>query len=261
MGHALRILSLVFLAAPILAQDPAVARGRQILDQAVEALGGQAYLNLRDYRTEGRAFSFDHWEEISGMAPLINYQRLPDKLRQVQGKDHDVIMVINGDKGWDSTYRGVAALPAAEIERSQLSRKLSFDVILRFRLKEPGAAALFTGTDFVDGQPVDVVEFSDADLNVVKLGLAHETHLPVRREWERKLPNHEREQNVETLGKYHAAKGSVVQFPFYVLRERNGMKVFEAFIEEIDATHRLDDSLFERPKGKERIDVPSRKGK
>jgi hypothetical protein len=265
MGAASRSLPLFLfvmpsmLAAQSVPQD-AVARGHQILEQAIQALGGQAYLSLRDYRAEGRAFSFDRWEEINGMAPITNFQRLPDKSRQVQGKKHDVIMVINGDKGWDSTYRGVAELPATEIERNQLSRKLSFDVILRLRLKEPGVELLFTGTDFVDGQPVDVVEFSDADANVAKLGIAHETHLPVRREWERKLPNHVREQNVETLGKYHVAKGSTVQFPFYVRRERNGIKVFEAFFEEIDATHRLDDSLFERPAGKERVDVPSRKG-
>jgi hypothetical protein len=262
MGLALRVLFLgLLLSPPILAQDAAAARGRQILNQAIQALGGQAYLGLRDYRMEGRGFSFDHLERITGMAPILELDRLPDKYRQAQGKNRDYIVVVNDDKGWDSSFRGVAPLPAADVERIRLSRKASFDVILRFRLNEPGVEVLYTGTDFVDGQPVDVVEFSDADVNVVKLGLAHETHLPVRREWERKLPNHVREQNVETLSKYHAAKGSIVQFPFYIGRERNGIKVFEFFITEIDTNHRLDDSMFERPPGPERIDVPSRKGK
>jgi hypothetical protein len=83
----------------------------------------------------------------------------------------------------------------------------------------------------------------------------------VRREWDRKLPNKEREQNVETLTKYHAVKGGIVQFPFYIGRQRNGIKVSEFFIAEIDTNHRNDDSMFERPPGPERIDVPSRKSK
>jgi hypothetical protein len=260
MHPALRVLLLgVLLSAPISAQDTAV-RGRQILDQAIQALGGQAYLGLRDWHFEGRGFSFDHLERITGMAPIIEMDRLPDKYRQAQGKNHDYIVVWNGDNGWDSSFRGVAPIPAADIERIKLSHRLSFDVILRFRLNEPGVQLFFIETDFVDGQPVDIVEFSDADRNVVKLGFAHESHLPVRREWERKLPTKDREQNVETLSKYHAAKGSIVQFPFYIGRERNGIKVSEFFITEIDTTHRLDDSLFDRPPGPDRVDVPSRKG-
>jgi hypothetical protein len=260
MGPALRVLSLFLLfARPIAVQNDPAVRGRQILDQAIQALGGQAYLNLRDYRWEGRGFSFDHFEEIAGMSPLIEYDRLPDKYRQVQGKNRDYIVVMNGDHGWDSSYRGVAPMPAADVERIRFGRKLSFDVILRFRLNEPGAEVLFTGSDFVDGQLVDIVEFSDAGRNLARLSIARDSHLPIRREWDRKLPNREREQNVEILTKYHAAKGGVVQFPFYVGRQRNGIKVSEFFIEGIDTSHRLDDSLFQRPAGKERIDVPSRK--
>jgi hypothetical protein len=262
MGDALRFLSLLLVLWPGIPQqnDPSV-RGRQILDQAIQALGGQAYLSLRDYRAEGRGFSFDHWERITGMSPILELDRLPDKYRQAQGKNHDYIVVVNGDRGWDSSYRGVAPLPAADIERIRLGRKLSFDVVLRFRLTEPGSEVLYTGTDFVDGQLVDIVEFSDADRNVVKLAIARDSHLPVRREWERKLPNSEREQNLEILTKYHSAKGGIVQFPFYIGRQRNGIKVSEFFIEEIDTNHRLDDSMFERPPGPERIDVPSRKSK
>ncbi len=150
-------------------------------------------------------------------------------------------------------------MAAADVERARLSRRLSFDVLLRFRLNEAGVDIRSTGTDFVDGQPVDVVEFSDADSNVEKLGIAHETHLPIRREWVRKLPNREREQYIETLSKYHTAKNSTVQFPFYISRERNGIKTTEFFLEEIDVNHHFDDSMFERPAGKERVDVPSRK--
>jgi hypothetical protein len=241
------------------AQDRDAERGRKIIDQAIQALGGPVYLTLRDYKTEGRAFSFDRWEEINGLSPIVNYERLPDKFRQVIGKKRDVIYVLNGDQGWDSNFRGVALMATAEVERIKLSRSLSFDVVLRFRLKEAGISVLALGTDFVEGRPVDIVEVADNENRVVRMGFDQQTHLPVRREWERTLPNRQREQWVETLGKYHAAKNSPVQFPFYIRREKNGIKVYEGFVTEVEVNSRHSDSLFQRPEGKERIDVPSRR--
>lgn len=258
----MRFLLALLLAATASAQspDPTATRGRKILDDAITALGGTAYLNLRDFHTEGRAFSFDRFEDINGLSPIVSYERQPDKYRQVIGKKQDYIVVMNGDHGWDSNFRGVAELPAPEVERIRLSRQLSVDVILRFRRNEPGMDVNFMKTDFVDGRPTDFVEINDKDNKRVTIGFDQQTHLPVRREWERKLPNaKEREQWVEELGKYHPAKNSSVLFPFYVRRERNGIKVFEGFITEADASSRLSDALFERPAGKERIDVPSRK--
>ena len=251
-----------FLVASIAssAQDPDAERGRKLLNDAIEALGGPAYLAVRDIHSEGRAFSFSRYEEVAGMAPMINYDRLPDKFRQVIGKKRDVIYVVSGEQGWDSNFRGVAQMPAPEVERIKYNRALSFDIVLRFRLKEPGVSIYAAGSDFVDGRPVDMVDFADAQNNSVRMSFDRQTHLPVRREWERKLPNREREQNIEVLGKYRPAKNNAAQFPFYIRRERNGLKVFESFLNDVEVA-RLSDALFQRPDGKERIDVPSRQPK
>ncbi len=232
-------------------------RGLKIVEAAIDALGGQAYLDLRDYRAEGRAFSFDRFEDLSGMAPMITYEHYPDKFRQEIGKKRDVIYVMNGDHAWDANFKGVAEMPDAERERIQLSRQLSIDTILRFRTKEPGVEFNYLGVDFVDGRQVDKVEFADRENNAAVLSFDSSTHLPLRREWERKLPNHQREQNLELLSKYLAAKNSSVLFPYYIHRERNGQKIFESFLSEV-TVGKVSAGLFERPSGKERIDVPSR---
>src|SRR5258707_15267670 len=111
--------------------------------------------------SERRAFSFSRFEEVEDMAPIINYERLPGKFRQIIGKKRDIIYVVNGDHGWDSNFRGAAPMPASEIERIKLGRMLSFDVVLRFRLKEPGLSILFIGTDFVESRLVEIVEVAD----------------------------------------------------------------------------------------------------
>ncbi len=253
------IAGCVCAAAGSSAQSRDADRGRKVLDQAIQALGGPAYLAVRDYHGEGRGFSFSRFEEISSMSPIVNYERYPDKSRQEQGKKHEVLFVLNGDKAWDANFRGVAPVPEAEVARVLLGRKLSVDRILRFRMNEPGLEITYAGADFVDGRPVDKVDVFDRDGDLVTISFDQQTHLPLRREWERKLPNREREQNVETLGKFSPAKNSSVLFPYYVRRERNGIKIFELFLGEIGVNGRTSDALFERPTGKERIDVPSRK--
>ena len=64
------------------------------------------------------------------------------------------------------------------------------------------------GTDLVDGRTVDLVEVVDAQNRVLTIALDQSSHLPLRREWERRNPKtNEREQNIEILSKYLCAKG------------------------------------------------------
>ena len=71
------ILSVVLLAALALAQTnttPAPAsqstpvdqesagKAKALLDQAIQALGGDAYMNIRDITQEGRTYAFHHGE-------------------------------------------------------------------------------------------------------------------------------------------------------------------------------------------------------
>ena len=256
-----RLLGFLLLCACATAQARDPEKGKKILEQAVQALGGQAYLSVRDTRAQGKAFVFSRYEELEGMAPIVNYDRWPDKYRQEQGKHHDVTFVLNGEKAWEATFRGVREYPAQELEAIRMRRFLSLDYILRFRLgKEAGLEVAAMGSDLVDGRQVDIVEINDAENRTVTLAIDRHTHLPLRREWV--IPNAKfqtRDEYVETLGKYAPAKGAHgVMVPLYVRRETNGRKIFEAFFDEVQANARLSDSLFERPPGKDLPD-PRRK--
>ena len=90
------------------AQQPAPAeKGRAVLEAAIQALGGPAFLHARDFRAEGRAFQFGREEQLSGMARFTEHEKFPDKVRQELGKNKDIIIVFNGDKGWDWDFHGV----------------------------------------------------------------------------------------------------------------------------------------------------------
>jgi hypothetical protein len=249
------LLGVLLLSAALAAQTRDPVKGQKILEQAIQALGGSAYLNARDMRAEGRAYQFTRYEELSGMARIITYEKFPDKYRQEIGKDRDIIFVLNGEKAWDANFRGVAELPAEEVERIRLTRELSVDNILRYRLKEPGLEIAYTGLDLVDGRAADLVEIVDAQNRTVVIAFDQGNHLPLRREWERRLPRtNEREENVEILGKYLKLKGSNVTVPLYIRRERNGIKTFETFLTEAVINAGVSDALFHRPAGPERPD-------
>src|SRR5438067_2979653 len=56
-------------------------KARAILDQAIQALGGQAYLNIEDTTQEGRAYSFHHGEPNSLGTLFWRFKKNPDKDR------------------------------------------------------------------------------------------------------------------------------------------------------------------------------------
>lgn len=243
------------------AQTRDAARGRKVLEAAIEALGGPAFLEANNFRSEGRAFQFSRYEELSGMARFVAFERLPDKYRQEYGKDRDVIFVLNGEHGWEKTFRGVQELPPEEIERIRLNRSLAVENILRFRRNEEGLEVAYTGTDLVDGRAADLVEIVDSQNRTVTIAFDQASHLPLRRAWERRNPKtRERELNEEILGKYLPAKpagkaaktAAKVLAPYYTRRERNGIKIFEVFLTGVEYNVKIAASHFERPPGPER---------
>src|SRR5260370_23250582 len=54
---------------------------RALLDQAIQALGGQAYLSIHDIEQEGRTYSFYHGQPTSNGVLFWRFMEFPDKER------------------------------------------------------------------------------------------------------------------------------------------------------------------------------------
>jgi hypothetical protein len=50
------------------------ARGKKVVDDAIEALGGQKFLSMQDRIEKGRAYSFFH-DQLSGLSVAKIYTR------------------------------------------------------------------------------------------------------------------------------------------------------------------------------------------
>src|SRR5512142_1179614 len=100
---------LVINMAPGQAQEPGVQKAARLLDQMVQALGGTAWMNLRDLEQEGRTYSFYHGQPTGAGAPFWRFWKWPDKERVELTKQRDWIIIYNGDQGSEVTFRGVAS--------------------------------------------------------------------------------------------------------------------------------------------------------
>ena len=105
---------------------------RRLLDQLVDALGGPAYLEVRERECDGRRAQFGHNGELTGFIDFKDYWRYPDKHRIDYSKKRNIIDMFNGNEGWTMDRAGVSEEPAGAVSDFQALVKYSVDNLLRY---------------------------------------------------------------------------------------------------------------------------------
>jgi hypothetical protein len=254
----MRIGSILLLAAALSPAQDKQQRGRQILDEAVRALGGERFLSMNDRVERGRAYSF-YREKLSGLSRATIYTRylsnteegIPGfvavRERQAFGKDEDTAVLFTETDAWEITFRGARPMPQATIDRFRDSTLRNVFYILRQRLKEKGLIVEAMGSEVFDNQPVDMVDITDASNRVVTVYIHRSTHLPVKQIYARRDPaTRDRFEEVTVFSKYRDVGGGV-QWPFSILRTRDGEKIYEMFSESVMINQGLTDERFSLP--------------
>ena len=223
--------------------DQSAAKAKQILAEAIQALGGDAYLNVRDVTCTGRLGQFDHSGELTGFGHFIDYQQPPLKERQENLPKHNIISVYNGDQGWELDRGGVSNAPRADMEDFKEGIKRDIDNILRHRIHEAGMTLRYGGSDIVDLRQAQWVELVDNDNRTIRIAFADGTHLPIREVAETRNPKTQmKSEEIDYYANYHTQDG--VQTALQLTRERNGIKLFQAFFDKCEYNTGLSDALF-----------------
>jgi hypothetical protein len=238
-------LSQVRAQQQVLLPEQSEAKAKQVLQQAITALGGDAYLNVQDVSCTGRMTSFDHSGDLSGLEDFISYTKPPDKTRQENTPKRNIINVFNGDKGWELDRGGVTEAPPTDMAQFQQSVQNNIDNILRHRIHEPGMIFRYAGSDIVDMQAADWVELVDNDNNTIRIAFSRATHLPTRKVLQTINQRTQiKSEEIEYYSNFHPIQG--IQMPFQTTRDRNGLKVYQAFYDKCDYNTGVADSLFTR---------------
>ena len=249
---ALLRLVVALLAAPLFAQSPETmtpeaseARGRELIQKAIAALGGQAYLQVRDMTRTGRRAQFSSQGDLGGFTKFEDFVKLPDKNRTEYYKKKNIIDVVTSEGGWTLDRGGVSESPADRVEEFRESLKKDVDILFRARLQEKGLRIRYGGSDIMDLKSVEWVEVTDRDRRTIRIALEKPTLLPMRAIYITRHPEtRARTEEVDFFSNYHSIGG--VETPLQLARERSGRKVYQAFIETCVYNTNLPDSLFTR---------------
>jgi hypothetical protein len=253
MGKA---LLLVWLTSAAMAAPPVAAdeRGKKVIDDAIQALGGDKFHNMEDRTESGRAYSF-YRDNLSGLSiakiytryvsvnPLKSAQELGLRERQAFGKNEDSALVFREEGAADFSWRGAKSLPAEDFARYRETMLHNIFYILRVRLHEPGLTFEFQGSDVVDRVPVNIVDVIDASNRAVRVYFHQTTKLPVKQSFSRLDPlTKDRDEEVTRYDRYRENNG--IQWPQQITRERNGEKIYQIFAESVAFNQDLTDDLF-----------------
>lgn len=244
----------------VLMPEQSAAKAKGLIQQAVDALGGQAYLNVHDTTCTGQLSQFGHSGDLNGFAKFIDYEQPPLKDRQENIPKRNLINIFNGDKGWVLDRGGVSEAATSDVARFEEDVKIDIDNILRHRVHEPNMIFRYAGPDVVDLKEADWIEIIDNENRTIRIAFARSTHLPIRKTVDIRDPSTQlKSQEIEYYSLYHPIDG--VQTAFQITRERNGFKVYQVFFDKCQYNTSVPDSLFTKESLDERWDKIGKKDK
>ena len=219
------------------------SQAKTLVNQAIQALGGEAYLNVKDTTQEGRAYSFYHGQSTSTGALYWRFTKFPDKERVEVTKKRDVVYVYNGDQGFEITYKGTAMQDPATMADYLRRREYSLDWVLRRWLNQPGVALFYDGPAIAEQKQADQVTIMNAHNEAITLFIDPSTHLPIKKSFSWRDPK-DKQRNIEeeVYDNYRPVQG--IMTPYSVTRFYNGDMASQRFLNSIRYNQNLSDSLF-----------------
>jgi hypothetical protein len=223
--------------------EQSAAKAKQLIQQSIDAFGGDAYLNMRDITCSGRAGQFGHSGELNGFETFVNYAEPPSMARTENLPKRNIVEVYNGDKGWTMDRSGVSEASITDLAHFQEDVRRDTFNILRNRVHEDGMIFRYGGLDIVNLHEVDWVELVDSDDRTIRLAMERTTHLPIEKIIQTRDPNTRvTTEEIELYSNYHPING--IQTPFQIERNRNGMKTYQVFFDKCEYNTGLPASLF-----------------
>ncbi len=223
--------------------QPSARKARQLLDQMVEALGGQAWLNYKTIEQQGRSYSFYHGQPTSEGTLYWRFYQYPDKERRELTKQRDIILIYNGDQGYEKTYKGTAAEDEKNMQDVVRRRQHSLEVVVREWLKDPKTVLFYDGQSVADQQMVDVVTILNKDNDQLSIGIDIHTHLPINKRYSWRDPDKYKVEDETIYGNYR--KVQEIETPYTITSTRDGEINGQVFLSHVEYNTTLPPGFFD----------------
>jgi len=223
-------------------------KARALLDQAIQALGGQPYLSIHDIEQEGRTYSFYHGRPTSNGVLFWRFVEFPDKERIEVTKQRDVAYLYVGDKGYELTFKGPHAVEKKDLEEYLRHRRFSLDTVLRTWTNDPGIAFFYDGNALAGNLPAQRITMINAKNEAVSLFFDIDTHLPIKKSYTWRDPvDKERNVEEEIFDNYRQVQGMMIAWGF--TRYFNGDMQSQRFASSVHINQGLNEAMFDPNSG------------
>jgi len=234
-------------APPQIAGQTPEQRGRKLLDEMLESLGGDFWLNRKNVqqrghlarffqgRPNGFVIDFDAVHQFPAAnrfeADRIGF--LTDKSMILPGKKIDVVQIWTAGKGYEVTYKGKSELPKDQVEDFYRRRAHSIESIYNTWLKAPGVVVIAEGTTMVERRLADKVTILSDNNDAVTVDIDSSTHLPLRRTflW-RNETFKDQDEDAEEYADYHTIQG--LPTALTISRYHNGDMASQTFLLKVE---------------------------
>jgi hypothetical protein len=250
---------LMLAAAPVIRTQTADESGdknakqaRAALDAMVEAMGGQAWLNMKNMMRQGHVAGFDHGQPGEGTTDYWEFHASPDKDRIEFTKHRDVVQFYIGHEGWEVTYRGKKALPQEQVDDWLRRRDHSIETVVKTWLNDPRTILVYEGQRLAERHLADQVTLISPENESVTIMMDSQTHLPLRRTFEWRDPVFkDKNLDAEEYDDYHTFDG--IPTPFTITRFKNSDIVRQYFLVHVTYNQQLPDDFWSVDAATQRI--------
>jgi hypothetical protein len=223
-------------------------RARALLDEAIQGLGGHAFLGVREMQQSGRAYSFFHGRPTSNGVLFWRFTQFPDKERIEITKERDIAQIYNGDKAYEVTYKGARPMEQKDVIDYLRRRKFSLDTILRTWVNDPTVALLYEGNAIAAEHPALQVTLINSKNESVTLYFDAESHLPIKKTFSWRDPvDKQRNLEEEIYDNYRLVQG--IMTPYGFTRYYNGDMAGQRFVNTVSYNQGLDPAMFDPNSG------------
>lgn len=235
--------------------------GRRLLDEMLQALGGQAWLDKQTSTIEGQSAAFFRGEPNGSVVRFVQYKRYPTATAPeatrvefltvrgmiMPGMKKDVVHLWVGGQGYEKTFKGTTTLPEKQVTDYFRRQSHSVEEIMRTWLKKPGMVIVFEGSGTRDRRPVDKVSLLAPDNDEVTFEIEQGTHWPLQRAFEwRNEQFQDHDVDEEVYGDWRLNNG--IATPMNVTSYRNGDMNTQTFYTKVKFNEPLSGDLFDKDK-------------
>ncbi len=214
------------------------AQARTALNAMVKALGGDAWLNLKNQVRQGHIAAFFKGTPDPGTTKFWEFHAWPDHDRTEFTPHRDVVQFYLGRQGWEVTYRGKKPLPQDQVDDFLRRRDHSVETAVKVWMNDPKTILIYEGQKLAERHLAEQVTLISADNEAITIQMDAQTHLPLRRIFQWRDPVYkDKNTEVEEYDDYHLVDG--LQTPYNITRFKNDDMVRQLYMDKVSYNENL----------------------